>query len=168
MHSILTNSRHSLHSWTWSAAPWPGGVEQDFLEVPSMMLENFVWIPEVLQRLSKHISDGSSLSEETIEALSKSRFLMTAYGKMKYLAMSLYDLKVHSGPGPYEFEGDEYDAEELYNVMIEKYTGISPIQGSFAVASWFHLLMGYDAGYYGYIYSEAIAAGKSPLVCFVV
>ena len=137
MHSVLTSSKHSLHSWTWSAAPWPGGVEQDFLEVPSMMLENFVWSPEVLKRLSKHISDGSSLSEETIKALSKSRFLMTAYGKMKYLAMSLYDLKVHSGPGPYEFEGDEYDAEELYNVMIEKYTGISPLPGSFAVASWF-------------------------------
>ena len=76
-------------------------------------------------------------------------------------------MKVHSGPGPYEFEGEEYDAEELYNVMIEKYTGISPLPGSFAVASWFHLLMGYDAGYYGYIYSEAIA-GKSALVLFIM
>ena len=147
MHCCLTKSQHSLHSWTWSAAPWPGGVEQDFLEVPSMMLENFVWVPEILRRLSKNISDGSCLPESTIDALSKSRFLMTGYAKMKYLAMALYDLKVHGGPGPYEFEGKEYDAVTLYNIMIEKYTGISPTSGSFAAASWFHLLMGYDAGY---------------------
>eukprot|EP00579_Thalassiosira_antarctica_P033032 CAMPEP_0201997582 /NCGR_PEP_ID=MMETSP0905-20130828/4508_1 /ASSEMBLY_ACC=CAM_ASM_000554 /TAXON_ID=420261 /ORGANISM="Thalassiosira antarctica, Strain CCMP982" /LENGTH=691 /DNA_ID=CAMNT_0048553295 /DNA_START=20 /DNA_END=2095 /DNA_ORIENTATION=+ len=157
-HCVLTNSRHSLHSWAWSAVPWPGGVEQDFLEVPSMMLENFVWCPEILRRLSKHVSDGSCLPESTIGALSKSRFLMTGYGKSKYLAMALYDLKVHNGPGPYVFEGKEYDAVSLYNVMIEKYTGIAPMPESFAAASWFHLLMGYDAGYYGYIYSETFAA----------
>lgn len=125
--------------------PWPGGVEQDFLEVPSMMLENFVWQPEILRRLSKHVSNGSCFPESTIEALSKSRFLMTGYAKSKYLAMSLYDLTVHSGPGPYEFEGKQYDAVSLYNTMIEKYTGIAPMPDSFAAASWFHLLMGYDA-----------------------
>ena len=102
-----------------------------------MMLENFVWCPEILRRLSK-----PCLPEEQIEALSKSRFLMTGYTKSKYLAMSLYDLKVHSGPGPYEFEGKEYDAVSLYNAMIEKYTGIAPLEGTFAAASWFHLLMG--------------------------
>lgn len=143
---MLTNAQHSLHSWAWSAVPWPGGVEQDFLEVPSMMLENFVWQPEILRRLSKHVSDDSCLPESTIEALSKSRFLMTGYAKSKYLAMSLYDLTVHSGPGPYEFEGKKYDAVSLYNTMIEKYTGIAPMSDSFAAASWFHLLMGYDAG----------------------
>lgn len=157
-HCVLTNARHSLHSWAWSAVPWPGGVEQDFLEVPSMMLENFVWCPEVLRRLSKHVSDGSCLPESTIDALSKSRFLMTGYAKSKYLAMAMYDLKVHSGPGPYEFNGKRYDAVTLYNAMMQEYTGITPIPDSFAAASWFHLLMGYDAGYYGYIYSETFAA----------
>lgn len=33
-HCVLTNSKHSLHSWAWSAVPWPGGVEQDFLRCP--------------------------------------------------------------------------------------------------------------------------------------
>lgn len=142
MHCVLTNARHSLHSWAWSAVPWYGGVEQDMLEVPSMMLENFVWQPEVLRLLSKHEKDGSCLSERDIEALSESRFLMTGYTRSKYLAMALYDLKVHSGVAPYEFEGNEYDAISLYNAMIEKYTGVAPIQDSFAAASWFHLLMG--------------------------
>lgn len=107
-----------------------------------MMLENFVWCPEVLRRLSKNVADGSCLPETEIEALSKSRFLMTGYTKSKYLAMALYDLKVHSGAGPYHFEGKDYDAVLLYNAMVRKYTGIAPMADSFAAASWFHLLMG--------------------------
>ena len=185
-HCVLTNSKHSLHSWAWSAVPWPGGVEQDFLEVPSMMLENFVWQPEVLKRLSSHINDGSSLPDETIHALNESRTLMTGCTKTKYLAMAIYDISVHSShmarsvvyhcrdlvifycstvpltiftlSGSYNLDGENHDAASLFNAMMKKYTGVEQISDSFAGASWLHLMQGYDAGYYGYIYSECFAA----------
>jgi len=172
MHCLLADTKHSIESWTWSAVPWPGGVQQDFLEVPSMMLENFVWEPEVLKRLSKHIDNDSSLPDETILSLNNSRTLMTGHAKSKYLAMSLFDLKVHSEPfiAPneqpestldsrrYELDGEIHGAASLFNAMVKKYTGIEQIPGSFAGASWLHLMQGYDAGYYGYIWSEAYAA----------
>lgn len=143
MHCVLANSKHSLHSWAWSAVPWPGGVEQDFLEVPSMMLENFVWQPEVLKKLSHNVDDGSSLPDVTIEALNKSRTLMTGYTKTKYLAMALYDLRVHTAPcGPFNLDGESHDAASLFNAMVKKYTCIDQIPGSFAGASWLHLLQG--------------------------
>ena len=41
MHSILSNSTYSRLNWTWSA------VEQDFLEVPSVGLENWLYFEEV-------------------------------------------------------------------------------------------------------------------------
>ena len=47
--SICSKPRYSVFAWAWSAVPWPGGVEQDFLEVPSMMLENWMYEPAVLQ-----------------------------------------------------------------------------------------------------------------------
>ncbi len=161
MHCVLSQSKHSLQAWAWSAVPWPGGVEQDFLEVPSMMLENFVWQPDILRRLSHHIEDGSSLSEEDITALSKSRFVMEGYNRSRYLAMALYDLKVHSptnNDGLYEYNGESYDAISLYDAMMTDISGISQIPESFPVASWFHPMMGYDAGYYSYIWSETYAA----------
>eukprot|EP00804_Cyclotella_cryptica_P009207 CCRYP_019218-RA/>CCRYP_019218-RA protein AED:0.24 eAED:0.24 QI:77/1/1/1/0.33/0.25/4/1423/702 len=167
MHCVLTKSKHTLHSWAWSAVPWPGGVEQDFLEVPSMMLENFVWQPEILQRLSSHIDDGSSLPDQTIRALNNSRMLMTGFTKMKYLAMALYDLRVHTSAGPdatsdkqnpYVVDEVSHNASSLFNAMMKKYTGMEQVKGSFAGASWLHLMQGYDAGYYGYIYSECYAA----------
>jgi len=157
MHCVLTKSKHSIQAWAWSAVPWPGGVEQDFLEVPSMMLENFVWQPEILRRLSKS-KEGFPLPEATIDALCRSRFVMDSYSTTKYLSMSLYDIKVHSGSEPFLYKGNEYDAVSLYDAMVTNNTGVASIPGAFPVASWFHLMMGYDAGYYSYIWSEAFAA----------
>eukprot|EP00586_Coscinodiscus_wailesii_P018962 CAMPEP_0172518514 /NCGR_PEP_ID=MMETSP1066-20121228/290872_1 /TAXON_ID=671091 /ORGANISM="Coscinodiscus wailesii, Strain CCMP2513" /LENGTH=75 /DNA_ID=CAMNT_0013300931 /DNA_START=156 /DNA_END=383 /DNA_ORIENTATION=- len=51
IHSELGRAKHSVHTWAWSVLPWPGGMEQEFLEVPSMMLENFVWEMEILKSL---------------------------------------------------------------------------------------------------------------------
>ena len=42
MHCVCTATNRSLLSWAWPMVPWPGGVEQDFLEVPSMMFEQWV------------------------------------------------------------------------------------------------------------------------------
>ena len=158
MHCVLSKSKYSVHAWAWSAVPWPGGVEQDFLEVPSMMLENFVWQPEVLRRLSKHYASGETLPESEIDALSASRGALEGYARSRFISMALYDLTVHGGQGPYEFDGKTYDAVDFYNAITEKLSDIPSIEGSFACASWFHLMMGYDAGYFGYLWSEAYAA----------
>jgi len=172
MHCVLSKSEYSVHAWAWSAVPWPGGVEQDFLEVPSMMLENFVWQPEVLRRLSKHYSTGESLPEGDIAALSASRGALEGYARSRFISMALFDLAVHGGPGPYEFEGKKYDTIEFYNVITEKLSKIPSIKDAFPCASWYHPMMGYSAGYYGYLWSEAFAAdlfsefeAKKPNVC---
>ena len=85
---------------------------------------------------------------------------MTGYTKTKYLAMAIYDISVHTAAnrGIYNLDGENHDATSLFNAMMKKYTGIEQISDSFAGASWLHLMQGYDAGYYGYIYSECYAA----------
>ena len=42
--------------------------------------------------------------------------------------------------------------------MTKDMSGIDYIENAFPVASWFHPMMGYDAGYFGYLWSEAFAA----------
>ena len=160
MHCVLTKSKHSMQAWAWSAVPWPGGVEQEFLEVPSMMLENFVWRKEVLKTLSKHNETNRALPEDEIEKLSKSRFAMDGYNRCRFISMAMYDLLVHSSEGPlYEYNGrKDLDAIQLYNEMTKDMSGIDYIENAFPVASWFHPMMGYDAGYFGYLWSEAFAA----------
>lgn len=42
-------------------------VERDFVELPSQMLENWVWNKEIMKRLSKHHENGESLPEDLID-----------------------------------------------------------------------------------------------------
>jgi thimet oligopeptidase len=53
-------------SWAWPIVPWPGGVEQDFLEVPSMALEKFACEPLLLQRVAGHFSGQGQLEEAVV------------------------------------------------------------------------------------------------------
>lgn len=56
--------------------PWPGGVEQDFLEVPSMFLEKLVYERDILQELSCHFETGARLDEETVEKLNRAQHFL--------------------------------------------------------------------------------------------
>ena len=48
-------------------------VERDFVEAPSQMLENWVWEAEPLLRMSQHYRTGSSIPQELLDKLIKSR-----------------------------------------------------------------------------------------------
>jgi len=48
-------------------------VEKDFVEMPSQMLENWMWEPKILKKVSKHYKTGKPLPDDMIEAKIKSR-----------------------------------------------------------------------------------------------
>ena len=50
------------------------------------------------------------------------------------------------------------DAVQLYFAMMKDIAGVECPNDTFPAASWYHLCMGYDAGYYGYLWSEVYAA----------
>ena len=59
MHRICTSSNYDRLNSV--------GLERDFVELPSKMLENWVWDKSVLKRLSKHYKTGEQLSDELID-----------------------------------------------------------------------------------------------------
>eukprot|EP00958_Prasinococcus_capsulatus_P023539 scaffold3540_cov379-Prasinococcus_capsulatus_cf.AAC.2 len=159
MHCVCSQVDYVPFAWAWSAVPWPGGVQQDFLEVPSMMLENFVYQPTLLKRLSKHHSTAEELPDDIIQKIVQARHVLSGYHYSRMIFLGEYDIIVHSGPAPYSYEGQEgLSAQQLYAIMCKHLTGVACIEGTFPAASWFHLCMGYDAGYFGYLWSEVFAA----------
>ena len=80
-HALAGSPKPSILGWAWPMVPWPGGVEMDFLEVPSMLTQQFVYAPEMLAKIARpHSETGAPLPRETIDALAANRHLLAGAG----------------------------------------------------------------------------------------
>jgi len=141
LHEVLSQTSFSSQSGF--------AVARDFVEAPSQMLENWVWDKEILNQISRHYQTNEPLSEEWRDNMIKSKNHMVAYTSMRQLIFGIFDMTIHSG------SVDSYDL--FYIELCAKYLGIHLPEGSLFSAGFGHL-MGYDAGYYGYMWSKVFAA----------
>ena len=126
------------------------GLRQDFVEAPSQMLENWMWQPAVLARVSSNVTTGKPLPEDLIKRMIALRQLGAGYSNSAQAFYAMYDMRLHTATGPIDTKvtWDTLQARMLPGV---KFTGAYP------AASFGHLMGGYDAGYYGYLWSKAYA-----------
>jgi len=143
MHSICANSAYGRLNWTWTA------VEQDFLEIPSIMLENWVWEEEVLNRISSHYVSRTRLPSDLLAKMLSIRNLDAGLTWSRLIAMSMVDMRLHDENPP-----DHALFEEIWKQAKEKYFGVKHTEGTDPLANWMHLTSGYNAGYYGYVWSK--------------
>ncbi len=140
MHQTLTKARHASQSGS--------SVATDFVEGPSQMLEEFVWKPEVLAELSGHWQTGEPLPAELFAKMNGARSVLSAVEYAFQAALATADFMLHlSAPA---------DPSALYNKIISDMTGLDVPPGTHPLASFGHL-MGYESGYYGYLWSKVFA-----------
>lgn len=142
MHQTLTRAKHPAFSGT--------SVARDFVEAPSQMMENWVWQPEVLLRLSGHFEDPErKLPREVLEKMLKAKNFNAARGTLGQIALALFDLTLHLGA--------PVDIDEILRQVSKEVGVAAPIPGTHWQASFGHLMGGYQAGYYGYLWSLVYA-----------
>ena len=126
------------------------GLRQDFVEAPSQMLENWMWQPAVLARVSSNVTTGKPLPPDLIERMIALRQLGAGYGNSAQAFLAMYDMRLHSSTVPLDTKvtWDSLQARMLPGVSFT---------GDYPAASFGHLMGGYDAGYYGYLWSKAYA-----------
>jgi len=130
-------------------------VEQDFLEVPSQMLEYFCWEPEVIERLSKHYLDGSKMPAELIQAIIDSKNVNNGiYYNSNLLFKSYVDMRLYS----ITEEDPNLDPTKVWDETRKEITLVDSIENTWPIAVFDHIVDGYDAGYYGYLWSQVYAA----------
>lgn len=127
-------------------------VAGDFVEAPSQMLENWIYEPEVLARISGHFErPEEALPGALVQRLRDARTFDAGWAYSRQLFFALFDQGLHAGAGP-------VDAVALEHVLYREVLALEPAPESRLGANFGHLMGGYDAGYYGYLWSEVFAA----------
>eukprot|EP01060_Flectonema_neradi_P033309 TRINITY_DN5563_c0_g1_i1.p1 TRINITY_DN5563_c0_g1~~TRINITY_DN5563_c0_g1_i1.p1 ORF type:complete len:688 (+),score=111.04 TRINITY_DN5563_c0_g1_i1:309-2066(+) len=154
MHCLLTTTKYSILSWSWDMVPWPGGVEQDFLEVPSTMFEKWMLCPEVVEKVaSPDPKTNQTIPLDKVILLNEKRNEYEIVSHLgRYFAMAIVDLRLHS-----ENITKATDAQKVFIDTVKEFTGLQLPPSCNPPASWYHILRGYDAGYYGYGWADAYA-----------
>ena len=138
LHMSLTTARFSRFSGA--------NTEWDFVEAPSQIMEEWCWRPEVLQQFARHYRTGEPIPKELVDDLVRARHLNVALNTLRQVSFGVFDMGLH-GPG------DHTDLD-LIHQRAESVGLLPPHEGTFFPASFGHLLGGYDAGYYGYLWSK--------------
>ena len=149
---------HLIHALVSSRAPYASqngmAVSLDFVETPSQMLEEWTWHPEVLRRISAHRDTGEPIPDDLIKKMLAARHHMDANYFMAQAVLALYDLRMH-GP-PIHVTVTAEDIARWFREMELQYRAIDMPDDAIQAAGWWHLA-GYDAGYYGYLWSKVYA-----------
>ncbi len=120
--------------------------EPDFMEAPSQIMEHWAWDPGVLQRFARHYRTGEPIPEELVARLVRARDLDVGIRVLRQVSLGLLDMSMHDASSVRDL--DELD-RRAWSVI-----GLPYHEGTFYAAGFEHLFGGYDAGYYGYLWSK--------------
>jgi Zn-dependent oligopeptidase len=144
MHSTLSTARYETYYGT--------AVREDFVEAPSQMLENWMWQPSILKQVSSNVTTGEPLPDDLIERMVQLKHVSAENGAYwtSQAFFASYDMTINSS-------GPIVDVSRVYVDLKKKMTTMPAVPGTIPVASFEHLVGGYDAGYYGYLWSLVYA-----------
>ncbi len=126
------------------------GFRQDFVEAPSQMLENWVWDPGILEQISSNVETGQPLPDALIAKMRAARYVDNAYFTTRQIMLATVDMTYHTS-------GAHVDTTAVWRSVARTATPLGLPPGTHPESSFGHLMGGYDAGYYGYLWSKVYA-----------
>lgn len=145
LHGLFTQGKYSRTA---------GNVPQDYVELPSQIMENWAGEPEVLRMYAKHYKTGEVIPEALISKIEKSGLFNQGFVTVEYLAASILDIDYHRLANPAIVESEKFEAESMAKIGL-----IKEIIPRYRSTYFSHIFDGgYAAGYYVYMWAAVLDA----------
>jgi thimet oligopeptidase len=154
-------------------------MEDDFSEIPALIMENLCWNKNILKLLSCHYVTKKEISDETVDKLIKMKDINTGIYYKKHIMLSIYDQMIHSNTiflndaknilkNIYPKNNSDGNKaaicllsnlyERIHKTVFYEENDIKFNKGSIMPSSWFNFIGNTDGRYYAYLWSKVIAS----------
>ena len=145
---------HALHT-LFSDVKYYGlsGVEGDFVELPSQIMENWAFAPEMLRHYAVHYRREDVMTDELIHKIQRTKTFNEGFNTTELVAAALSDMDIHSLRSAEPITTADFERKSL----VERRGLIPQIEPRYRYTYFSHIFDGgYSAGYYFYIWAEVL------------
>ena len=152
--TIFHEFGHALHGML-SQCTYKGvsgtSVAQDFVELPSQIMEHWAIEPEVMKVYAKHYKTREVLPDSLIAKIENQALFNQGFMTTELLAAAILDMEMHCLT---TMEG--FDVLQFEKQLMDKLGLIPQIAPRYRSTYFNHIMGGYAAGYYSYIWAERL------------
>ncbi len=147
---------HGLHGLLSDVtAPSMSGtsVVRDFVELPSQLYEHWMMRPEVLKRFAVHAKSGKPMPDKLIQRIKAARNFNQGFATVEYAACAIVDMDLHALEDAASIDISDFERNSLSRIGMP-----AEIAMRHRIPHFMHIMGGYAAGYYSYLWSEVMDA----------
>lgn len=143
LHGLLTQCKYKGVSGT--------SVARDFVELPSQIMEHWAVAPEVLKMYAKHYKTREAIPDSLIAKIENQALFNQGFMTTELLAAAILDMEMHNLT---TMEG--FDVLQFEKQLMDKIGLIPQIAPRYRSTYFNHIMGGYAAGYYCYLWAERL------------
>ena len=147
---------HALHGLL-SDVTYPSiagtSVSRDFVELPSQLYEHWLETPEILGRFARHVATGAQMPTSLRDKLKAARNFNQGFATVEYTSCALLDMALYAREGAGALDMRAFERAALDGIGMPK-----AIVMRHRLPHFMHIVSGYAAGYYSYMWSEVMDA----------
>lgn len=143
LHGLLTQCQYKGTSGT--------NVVRDFVELPSQINEHWATEPEVLKIYAKHYQTGEVIPDTLIGKILNQQTFNQGFMTTELLAAAILDMNLHNLKNTEGIDVVAYEKEAMEQLGL-----ISQIAPRYRTTYFNHIIGGYAAGYYSYLWANVL------------
>lgn len=149
IHGLFSNVNYPRFAGT--------SVPRDFVEFPSQVHEMWATWPEVLANYAVHYKTGEAIPQDLLDRVIAAEKFDQGFAQTEYLAASIVDQTWHQTPAD-ELPPAEALRDFEKKALVDAGMDFDLVPPRYSTSYFSHIMGGYSAGYYSYIWSQVLDA----------